>query len=514
MKIFGVEFGFRASPSDEVEVVPENPPFMRLPRHALARQGHARSYEVGSTDRLVASWTRSDRTVNQSLLKDLRVMRARSRDFFRNNEFGRKFASLIRINVVGSSGFNLKVDCKRQDGSTDQEDSDRVRGAYLRWCKKGQHDVTGRYSEKMLDRLIVTMIARDGEVLIRLVEGADKGIHNCQLQLLSGHVLDEELNRDLNGGRRIRMGVEFDEWMKPAAYWLRKESKNSDIHGAWTQRYDRVPAEEVIHLFIAEEENQWRGAPWAYAALRRAKQLDQYDEAALVAANVGAGKMGFFQQKDPEAGAPIRADDEDGESEFDDDQDFISESAPGQFDVIPDGYELTEWDPDYPHANYDPFVKAISRTIATGCLVSYHGMTGDLTQVNFSSIRSGTLDEREMWKELQSWLIESFKEPVFEWWLARAMMFDRELKRLPFTQFDKFNAPVFIGRRWDWVDPKSDVVSAREAVSLGVKSRARIIREMGLDPEEVWDELEAEEARGFSAPRASGAPPRNDDDDR
>jgi lambda family phage portal protein len=470
-----------------------------------------RSFEAGRTDRMTQSWTRTDVTVNQSLLKDLRLMRARSRDFFRNNEYGRKFAALVKTNVIGPAGFTLKVDCRQNDGKPDKRDSDRVRAAYLRWCKIGQYDVTGRLSEQMFDTLAVAMIARDGEVLIRKVEGRDRGIHGCQLQILPGHLLDEELNRELPDGNRIRMGVEFDAWMKPVAYYLRKEGKTSDIHGNWSQRYTRVAAAEIIHLFVAEEIDQWRGVPWAYAALRRARQLDQFDEAALVAANIGASKMGFFQQRDPEAGAPMRVDDN-GDAADGEEQEFTSEAAPGQFEVIPDGYELTEWDPNYPSDAYGPFTKAIARALATGCLVSYHGLTGDLTEVNFSSIRSGTLDEREMWKQMQGWFIQSCKEPVFEWWLARALVYDSDLKALPFAKFDKFNKPVFFGRRWDWVDPKSDVAADREAVALNIKSRAQIIRERGRDPDEVWAELEAEEARGMTSPaKTSPAAPEKPD---
>jgi lambda family phage portal protein len=506
MKILGFEIG-RATPDDDVELVPELPPFMKLPRHGMSRHSLSRSFEVGRQDRLTASWTTNDQNVNQSLYRHLRLMRARSRDFFRNNEFGRKFGSLVRTHIVGPAGFTLKVDARRADGSRDEQDSDRLQAAYRRWAKKGQYDVTGQLSENLADALAIMMVARDGEVLIRKVEGTDRGIHGCQVQLLPGHLLDEELNRELSNGHRIRMAVEFDGFMKPVAYWIRKEAHSSDIHGNWSQNYDRIPAEQIIHLFVPEEVNQWRGVPWAYAALRSAKMLDQYQEAAQVAANVGAAKMGFFQQKDPEAGAPMRVDEEEDGEAFGPDQDFVSEAAPGQFDVIPDGYELTEWDPDYPHANYDPFVKAVSRTIATGCLVSYHGLTGDLTQVNFSSIRAGTLDEREMWKQLQGWYIETVKVPLYEWWLSRALIFDADLRRLPYSQFDKFNAPLFFGRRWEWVDPKSDIMALREAVALGIKSRAEIIRERGRDPEEVWAELDAEQERGFAAPRAGEQPP-------
>lgn len=507
MKILGFQIG-RSKPVADVNSADRHGPRFSKPLRKGMMTGQ-RGFEVGQTDRLVESWTRTDLTMNQAMLKDLRLMRARSRDFIRNNEFGRKFLNLVRNNVVGPNGFTLKVDARRDDGSVDKQDSDAVRASYLRWAKLGHFDVTGRLSENLFDALAVTMVARDGEVLIRKVEGRDRGPHGCQLQILPAHLLDEELNRDLAGGNRIRMGVEFDVWMKPVGYWLRRLGQSADMHGHWSARYDRVDASEIIHLFVLEDAEQWRGLPWAYSALRRARQLDQFDEAALVAANVGASKMGFFQQKDPDAAPPL------GDSEGDGDQsgEFSDKAEPGTFDVVPDGYEFQEFNPDYPHAVYDPFIKAISRTIATGLLVSYHGLTGDLTDVNFSSIRSGTIDEREMWKQLQGWYIETVKVPVFEWWLARALVNDPALRGLPYAKFDKFNAPVFFGRRWDWVDPAKDVRADSDAVALGIKSRAQIIRERGRDPDEVWSELDAETARGIGAAPASHAAPADGDGD-
>jgi lambda family phage portal protein len=464
----------------------------------------SRGFQAGARDRLTASWTITDLTANQALLRHLRPMRARSRDFARNNEYGRQFFRLVRTNIVGPSGFALKFDCRRDDGSIDQADSKLLLRGWKRFAKRGQYEVTGRLSETMFDTLAITMIARDGEVLIRLVEGKDRGVHRCQLQLLPGHLLDEDHNRDLEDGRRIRMGVEFDAWMKPIAYHLRLAPKSADMHGATSQRYERVPAEEMLHLFVPEEVDQWRGIPWAFAGLRDARQLDQFDEAALVAANVGAAKMGFFQQQKDAEGPPVA-----GEKDGDD---FVTEAAPGTFDIVPDGYELKEYNPTYPNELYDPFVKAVLRRQSVAFGVSYHSLSGDLTSVSFSSIRSGTLDEREMWKMLQGLYIE-FKEQIVGWWLARAMLFDAELIRLPFTKFDKFNCPVFLGRRWDWVDPRSDILAEKEAVALKIKSRAQIIRERGRDPEEVWAEIEAEEARGMTAPATGAAAARPAEDE-
>lgn len=467
-------------------------------RHRIAYG--RRGFQAGITDRLTSKWTTADETVNMSLLRHLRPMRARSRDFARNNEYGRKFFSLVRTNVVGAAGFTLKVDCRLQNGEPDKANSVAIAAAYKRFARRGAYDVTGRLSETQFDALAINMIARDGEVLVRFVEG--RGDHGLQLQLLPGHLLDEEHNRDLDDGGRIRMGVEFDAWMKPRAYHLRVFEHSADMHGTATRRYLRVDAAEILHLFVAEDIDQWRGVPWPYVGLRDARHLDQFDEAALVAANVGAAKMGFFQQKDPEAGPPIGGTDEDGAGYAEAPGDFVSEATPGTFDIVPDGYELKEYDPTYPNEVYDPFTKNVLRRLSTGLLVSYHGLSGDLSNVNFSSIRSGTLDEREMWKMLQAFYIES-KELVFGRWLARAMVKDADLRRLPYSQFDRFNMPVYFGRRWDWVDPRADAMADKEAVALSTKSRAQIIRERGRDPDEVWAELDAEAERGMTAQPAA-----------
>ncbi len=504
MKILGYAFGRSIEKEAPAPVAQQR--IARGGRGAPVRRG----FQAGITDRLTSKWTTTDETVNMSLLRHLRVMRARSRDFGRNNEYGRKFLSLIRTHVVGPAGFTLKVDCRRPDGTPDQQDSRRIGGAYKKWGERGNYDVTGRLSETQFDALAITMIGRDGEVLIRMVEGRDRGLHRIQLQLLSGHLLDEDHNRDLPNGHRIRMGVEFDAWMKPIAYHLRIMDGSADMHGTASQRYERIDASEIIHLFIAEEIDQWRGIPWAYVALRDAKHLDQFDEAALVAANVGAAKMGFFQQKDPEAGPPMASDGDDETGSYGDRQDFVSAAEPGSFDIIPDGYELKEYDPTYPNEVYDPFTRNVLRRLSTGLLVANHSLTGDLTQVNFSSIRAGTLDERDMWKMLQGFYAEA-KKLIFSRWLGLALIHDPDLKALPYTKFDKFNAPVFFGRRWDWVDPKNDAAADREAVALGVCSRAQIIRERGRDPDEVWAELEAEAARGMAQPHAGGGGNSNND---
>lgn len=470
-------------------------------RQRIARgpASHARrSFQAGTTDRLTASWTVTDETINQSLVRTLRTMRARSRDFERNSEFGRKFFSLVQTNIIGDAGIALKMDCRRPDGSVDEQDCQRIERAHARWWKRGELDVTGKLSGKAFERLVTKMMARDGEVLVRLLRGTNMGIHRIRVQVLPGHLLEELHNVDLANGNSIRMGVELDPYRRPVAYHIRLQPGLSDIYGQAAQRYERVPAEDIIHLFVPEEAEQWRGVPWAFVALRGNRQLDQFDEAALIAANVGASQMGFFQQKDAEAGAIGDPDSEDANG------DFIEQVEPGSWNVVPDGYEVAKFDPRYPNEVFDPFTKAVARKIATGLLTSYHTLTGDLTGVNYSSIRAGTLDDRDSWKVLQDVVIEGLRGRLFSEWLVRALQFDPDLRTMPMSKLDKFDAPLFYARRWDWVDPQSDMTANEKAVGLGIKSRAQIIRERGQDPEQVWKELDVEKARGFMPPAASG----------
>ena len=157
MRILGFEISRGASID---AAAPDTTPARQRISRGGPRGGYRRGFQAGVTDRLTSKWTTTDETVNMSLLRHLRPMRARSRDFGRNNEYGRKFLSLVRTHVVGPNGFTLKVDCRRPDGKPDKPDGDRIGRAYRRWTKRGNFDVTGKLSETQFDALAVNMTAK------------------------------------------------------------------------------------------------------------------------------------------------------------------------------------------------------------------------------------------------------------------------------------------------------------------------------------------------------------------
>lgn len=439
-----------------------------------------------AVSRLTASLAQSSNSVNLDLDGNLVVLRARARSLAANNEFARRFLNLVAVNVVGPTGPTLQVRAQRQDLQLDKPANDAVEMAYARWSKSAE--LTGRMDLAHLLRVAVKAVARDGEALIRFVRGRSLP-HGIQLQVLEADRLDEALNRTLTGGAYIRQGVEFDGLGRPVAYYI-KASHPGDSWTASQASTERVAAKDVLHVFLPERAEQVRGYTWMHAVLLRVAMLHAYEEAAVVAARVGASKMGVFQRKDAATPSVIEqmADTKVGDQ-------LQMTSEPGEFMELPPGYELGSWDPEYPHANFESFLKQCMRGVASGLDVSTHNLSGDMTDVNYSSARIAELAERDQWTLLQGWWNHAVMQRVYTEWLASALLrgevtFEQSGKQLPADKLDKFlSVARFQSRRWQWVDPSKEVDAAERMIAAGLNSRTSIAASQGREFEDIVDEL-------------------------
>lgn len=456
--------------------------------NAHVPRGALRRFEGGVVDRLTASWLAIGTAIDQELRGQLAALVARSRDLFKNNSYAAKFARMVRNNIVGPEGFTLQCRVVDANGKADTLANKVIEAAFWRFMRPENCDVTGKRGFADLLRGIVTTLARDGEYLVRKVRGSGAGEFGYQLQVMDPTRLDVTLNREASGSQNaIVMGVEMNAYRKPVAYHI-LISKSSSGH--YSRERERVPADEMFHGFIPLEDEQTRGVPWLHAAMRLLNDLGGYREAAVIAARVGASKMGIWETPD---GQPPP-----GYEEKDDDGNYITDAAPGTFDYAPAGYKLAKFDPAYPHDQFDAFCKAALRGIASGAGVSYHGLANDLEGVTFSSIRSGVLEEREEWMALQNWLTTVLLIPVFEDWLAAALMKGAvKLPNgsiLPAAKLDKFLAHIWQGRRWAWVDPLKDIQAAALAIGNRLASPQQIAAQSGRDVEDILDDIAAFEA--------------------
>lgn len=447
-----------------------------------------RMFDGAKQDRLTGDWISHPVTAEWLIRQHQRILVARSREQAVNNDYAKAFIRMCRQNIVGPKGVTLQAQSRDESGKLDTLANQAIEAAWEKWSHRDSCDVAGRQSWRQLQASAVVSAVKDGEFMLRKIYGADAGPFGFALQVLDPQRCHPQFDQyDLPDGRFIRAGIEFNSYGRPIAYHftVTKESDSFYNYSYAGQHYHRIPAEEIIHGFLPEMVGQKRGLPWMATGLFRLKQLAGFENAAVVNARIGASKMGIIQWK--EGRGP----------EFDEDEqlNFEMNAEPGEFPVLPEGAELSKWDPQFPSNEFATFNKAMLRGIAAGFGVLYNNLASDLEGVNFSSIRQGTLDEREHWKEMQEWLIESLIQPVFEAWLPRALLGGHiavKGRALKPERIDRYAVVSWQARRWEWIDPRADVDAAIAAKNQLLLSPGQIIRESGRDPSDVWREIAAD----------------------
>ena len=450
-----------------------------------SRLAAKRSFNAAQTGRLISSWTTQPKPIDSDIRDGLRKLRARTREQALNNDYVRRFLQLLKSNVVGPTGVTLQARTLNSRGEPDNLDNQAIEEGWAEWGRKGTPDVTGQFSWTQVQGLFLNTIAKDGEAL--LVMHSRRGLNKFRfsVELLDPEVLDVELNHELPNGNKIQMGVELNTWRRPVAYWLLTASKTDYDYLMQGRKYRRIPASRVIHGYLPESVWQTRGFPWLAASLMRLNMLQGYEEAELVAARVGSAKMGFFET-------------EGGEEYLGDDQDEndvpIMEADPGTFTQLPAGVKLSDWSPYHPSTAFSEFVKANLRGVASGFGVSYFTLANDLTGVNYNSGRLGSLEDREIYKGLQEWLIETLHWPIYNAWLENALLSGALVNPagvpLPADRVDKFSRITWQPRRWQWMDPKKDMDAHLGALAAKLRSPQKIIMDMGDDPDQVLEDWE------------------------
>jgi lambda family phage portal protein len=443
----------------------------------------ARGFDAAVKDRLSFSWGTTNTTLDYDLKKDLRNVRARSRDLAVNNDYARKFLKVCVSNIIGKKGIGFQSKVKDANGEFDKAANDKIELAWNDWGKNCCVDGMTTWLE--VQKICVESMARDGEIIIRHVKGYNNKF-GYALQLIESDHLDEDMNQTLPNGNEIRMGIEFNKDNRPVNYYLLVKHPGDGNYsiGGKGKTYKVIPADEISHIFSKERVSQSRGFPWMASAMKRLNMLHGYEESELVAARISASKMGFYTKPDNSLPGEV-ADYKDSNG------DFVDEVEPGKFTTLPMGYDFKEFDPTHPTGNFDPFTKSILRGAAAGLNIQYHTLSGDLTSVSFSSIRSGTIEERDNWRTIQYMLIDKLCVPVFDVFLEMALL--TQVIPLPYYKIDKFNAPAWQPRQFDWVDPEKDINANVTAINARLKTRSDVAGEQGKDFEEIIDQLAWEE---------------------
>jgi lambda family phage portal protein len=449
------------------------------------RTPQQRGFNAVQGGRLNADWFAHATSSDAETRGNLRKLIDRSRDLERNNDYQRGFLLACDRNILGAVRRDLRMDCGEQKFErnkpptwmADKVASSVIEDAWNEWGKKGTATICGRYSWRETKRLAVRAVPRDGNVIIRKIRGSAAGNRfGFALQLLEIDHLD--LTRfETRGANEVRFGIETNPQRRVVAYWI-IAAHPGDVTGSADNRAVRIGADEFYHLYVSERSEQSIGIPWVVSAITRLRQLGAFEEAAVIAARLGASKAGFFK-KTPGPGGEMGS----WVGETNGSGHAIMDAAPGTFEELPEGWDLAQWNPEYPNIETSEFRKAMLRGVGTALGMSYNTLGNDLEAVNFSSARVGLFEEREGWKSLQLFFSEGLWEPIFTDFLEAAIM--SGAIGLPIGKMAKFNRPRFTARRWPFIDPKKEIDAAEVAIALRLSSRRQIAEENGGEIEDI-----------------------------
>lgn len=448
--------------------------------------------EGAGSGRRLARWGTSSAGPNNALFSSIGTLRARSRELVRNDPQIDGGIDTLVSNLVG---IGISPRWQLQD----VELKKKLQLLWSDWVQEADADQALDFYG--LQSMVARAIVEAGEVIVRFRPRrlSDGLVVPLQLQVLECDHLDETYNTIAPNGNEIRMGIEFDLIGRRAAYWLFREHPG-EVFMTVRNQFDRirVPASEILHIFRPLRPGQKRGRPWLSSVIVTMHELNQFNDAELVRKKTAAMFGGFITQPPELESMPsplgiLNDADENGAP--------IINIEPGTFPELPPGYDVKFSEPADVGGNYENFVRHQERRAARGLGgMTYEKFTGDLTGVNYSSIRAGNLEFQRQCKQFISNILAfQFCQPVMKYWINQAVL--SGAVTLP----DYSSAPRKYWRikwtidGWPWVDPLKDLKASSGMVRAGFSSRTQEVAERGLDVETLEDEIQADNERADKA---------------
>lgn len=443
-----------------------------------------RHYEAASVGRRTQNWNRSASDANTANgIGALAYLRDVARDLVRNNPYAEAAVATIVDHTVGWG-----ITAKTRDA--------KAAARWKAWADSTLCDADGVHTLAGLQKLILRTVVVSGECLVRrrsrlLSDGLPIPL---QLQVLEPDYLDTNKSGATPNGGVIVQGVEFGPLGDVAAYWLFQTHPGATLGTTASTIFPgsrRIPASEIIHVFNSKRPGQARGASWFSPVILRLKEIDEYEDATVVKQKIAACLSVVTSDVDGTGQGLGTTDDTPTPG-----TDTLS---PGAVLNIPAGRTVSVVQPPSV-SEYSPFIQAQLRAVATGLHVTYEDLTGDFSQVNFSS---GRLARLKHWARVEDWrwrmLVPQACDRMWAW-AMEALVIAGELEAVPEVRWSAPPMPM--------LEPDKEGLAHQRLVRNHLQSWSESVRQMGYDPDDVLDEMREDMRRFDTAGIISDIDPR------
>lgn len=486
--------------------------------HARALQAAVGGYAGASeTARSMRSWLTWGRSADADTVRELRQLRARSRDLARNHPLAGGALHTIVTRTVGT-GLALQLRPDREVLGWDEDRAAEWRRAveaeWRMWAESPWCDIGGRLDFYGLQELVFRSALESGDVFTLMPMQRRANLpYRLALQVI-------EADRVGNPGGQadsesLVAGVKLDPRTgAPLQYWVYDRHPgglvmSSPQQGKWIDAMTPRGAPAMLHHYRILRPGQTRGVPHLAPVIEPLKQLGRYTDAEIMAAVVSGMFTVFVESDAPEANPLLTGTDMVGTPNGGEDVRLESGAIIG----LSPGEKANVVNPGRPNPAFDPFVQAVMRQIAVGLELPVEVMQKNFTS-SYTAARAALLDAYVFFRGRRDWLKKSFCQPVFEAWMEEAV----GLGRIAAPGFfrDPLLRAAYCRAQWTGdsagsMDPVKEVEAWTRAIDAGLATREQAEMELfGTDWCSTLDQKarEVEEMREYGiGPIAAVAAP-------
>ena len=426
------------------------------------------AYEAASKGRRTSHWKNSRNSADADLLPSLELLRNISRSMVRNNVYAFQAINTLTTNLVGTG---IRPRLTMPEGNEAQ--LLKIQDYIERFLEKTECDFEGTKDFYGIMSLAVRSMCESGECIIvkRKYTAATKGLLNIRFQVLEPDFIDS-YKTQLDNGRDnyIIQGIEYNQRGQRVAYWLYKTHPGNQY--GYDQTSTRILVEDVIHLYVELRPGQQRGVPSGVSAALRLNDFTDFEDASLMKQKIASCFVAFV------SGSPGIVGKVSGEG---DDEERRQKLGPGIVEYMEPGEQVTFGNPPSTGDTGD-FSRRQLLGAAAGYQVTYEQLTGDLSNVNFSSMRIGQLEFGKRMTEIQlNTIIPKLCERVMKWTLdAIALVESLPVEKVKYT----WTPP-----RRELMDVYKETKAIIDQLLNGMTSWDETVTEMGFNAEQLFDKL-------------------------
>lgn len=418
----------------------------------------------------------SSNNINAVIRMTLDSVRNKSREMTLHNPIARRFSQLTADGVTGADGITIRPNVQIELGDAN-EINNLLDKLFYRWAEDPeQFSIDGKLSIDLFQQIVEKTRSRDGECFIRFHNN-----NGLKLEIIDAARLPTNKLGKLTNGY-ISNSIEFDQYGKPVAYYIARY--NPVLQAIDFGNYERVPAEQICHYFIAEYGDQERGLPDLLSGTHVLKELQEYINAALVGKKIASSTMAFIQNSSTEYNAL----DESTETQI-----YHEYLEPGMIAELQPGQTISTVNPQAGVDRIDTFVDQLMNQVAMSLNVTKMNLLGDTSNASFSAAKLSDRLQQTAYKTRSNALISKVLKRIYSTWLSNEMINNSKLENLSFTDFNDLVCARYIPVVPVSIDPTKDAQVQQMYLDMGVKSKSMVIHEMGQDPNIVFEEIRKEQ---------------------